>query len=256
MAAASAAQLLDILRGVLTSAEEECTHADARVLLKWIDEPGSADVVAGALASDGHVRELEAFLVGSPDMMSCFAGMLSALAADALPAPFPRGAAENAVRELQRRWNEADLSTDDEVGITVDALNKAKTQQMPMVLLVMQTLRMFPPGMSEKLDKQAAAVGETVRKRNASAGGTANPAELVASMMQSPVFAQMMQEVMQPPEHEDSETDMHQRKMESARLSVIEMRLTALEKREGKGGPPHQTVRNRNRKRQGSRASY
>jgi hypothetical protein len=256
MSAASAAQLLDILRGVLRSAEEEDGNNDVAALLKWAETADSASAVSGALAADGRITELEEFIGGAPDMTTCFTHTIDALAADILPPPFPRDTAVAAFRELQRRWVSADLSADDdeggaEQGATVQALNKAKSQQLPVVLMVLRTLRMFPPAMSEKLDKQAAAVGESVR-RNAGEGKS-NPAEMLSSIMQSPVFAQMIQEVMQPPSEEPNEADLQRQKMEDARFSVIEMRLTALEKRPPVASPKKiQAVRNR--KRQGGRA--
>ncbi|MGB1141882.1 MAG: hypothetical protein ACPG1A_13350, partial [Halioglobus sp.] len=75
---------------------------------------------------------------------------------------------------LIARWNGADLDHDEdqddndaEVSYkympTVNALLKAK-EQIPMLVAVQQALALFPEGLADKLDAQAANVGDSVRK--------------------------------------------------------------------------------------------
>jgi hypothetical protein len=256
-----ATQLLDVVRGVVTAANKENPIDGCEAALAWLQRDGTCDLVASAVVAQN--TELTAFLTSKPSELQALDAFVDVVHTN-------EGSSEKLgalAKNLRTRWMASDIQCDDEGGssevcseddefefpATRAAVTKA-TGQLSMVAAVQQTLKIFPPEMAKKLDEQAASVGKSIRD-----SGAKQPGELLATVMQNPVFMEMMQDMMKnDPSEENMQDEVAHRKQESARLGVMEMRLDALERRNGnQGGRVTQSPASKTRKKkaQGGRTN-
>lgn len=263
-----AVSLTDMVRNLLGAVD--APPAEVGAVLDWLQGEQAAAWVAA------HVVDTAGFRTVLKTPMSI--DELLARCAEAVEEA-PAGAPEEAaavVALLQQRWRGAELdntSDQEEDGdpegappsssykhaATVAALNKAK-QQLPMLMAVQQALAMFPEGIADRLDKQAAAVGDSVRKQVKNSGkGSVSPSDIISNVMSNPAFMDMMKTMMEQDQAapQDEETA-HRERALAARLRLIEMRLDKLEQGGGEDAPPPAPAgagrRTRKKKGKGGRA--
>lgn len=258
--------LCDIIRNVVKKAVEDEPAESLAAVLGWLDGDGSAGWIGA------HVVDTAAFRTAlkTPDLSvgglleQCNTAAAAYSAAETEGGP-DRAHTQSVVQLLASRWAGADLEADDGDGggddedssssykyaKTVQALQKSK-EQLPMLVAVQQALAMFPEGLAGKLDAQAASVGDSVRKQ-AMANKKMKPGDIIGTVMQNPAFLDMMKTMMeQDPGGGDADAAAHeQQRALSARLQLIEMRLSKLEAGGGTGMPSSSAVRRKKKGRGG-----
>lgn len=161
------------------------------------------------------------------------------------PGSPPLHAVRNVLEMLSQHWNESELLVDGaNPAPSVAAVRKAY-EQLPMLRAVRQALSMFPVDVAAKLDKQAAEVGESIRKT-----GKTNPADVIGSVMANPQFMAMMEGMMKPEDDGPSAEALQYERDIDARFRMIELRIKKLE-----GAPPTGKQGKRNPKKNSTRAS-
>ena len=245
--------LTDIVRNVIRQAHEDEGGEPLASVLLWLN--GDDKPVSPATWIGANVVDTAAFrtFLKTPDitiggmLQQCKSATGAYAAATAhhnpsgTPLYGPNAADAQAVVDLlTRRWEGADLDTDDEdassykYARTVQAMKRAK-DQLPMLVAVQQALSMFPEGIAGKLDAQAASVGDSVRKQAAN-NKQMKPGDIVGTVMQNPAFMEMMKTMMEQDDHAADTNAHEQQRALGARLRLIEMRLARLEAASGASG--------------------
>lgn len=259
--------LCDILRNVIKRAVDDEPAECLESVLKWFDDEDSA--ISPAAWIGEHVVDTAAFRTAlkTPDhSVTSLLEQCKAAAAAYADCPVadtgPNAAGvQAAVELLASRWAGADLDGDEEdeessykYARTVGALKKAQ-DQLPMLVAVQQALSLFPDGLAEKLDAQAASVGDSVRKQT-KANKKMKPGDLINTVMQNPAFMDMMKTMMEQDQGADADAATHeQQRALGARLSLIELRLSKLEKAAGASAAAAPKQQQRKKKAKGGRTT-
>jgi hypothetical protein len=244
-----AVSLCDILRTLLkelATCSTECGD-DVAAVRQWLDDEKSREWVAeNVVASQSFtdVMDQSPPATARSIMQAALDHLDKDGACSSAESP-PVHATRNVVELMSRCWKDSDLQADGaESAPSVTAIRNAY-KQLPMMRAVRQALAMFPVDVAAKLDRQAASVGESVRKT-----GKTNPADVIGSVMANPQFMEMMQGMMNADEAGPSaEALQHERDID-ARIRLLEHRVKALEA----GGSAGKQGRARNQKKHNTRA--